>query len=267
MATNTDQAALRLSDVSVRRDKQCVLSDVDLSLSRGELLILLGPNGVGKTTLLDCASGEIQPASGEVVLNNQRILDIPLATKACKLAVLPQQSALQFPFSVAEVVSLGRFPHSSGSVCDNAILAAVSDALDITALLKRRYTQLSGGEKQRVQLARVICQVSVSAELDVVDGGVLLLDEPLSALDLQHQTRVMDLIKRLNGNGLSVLAVLHDINLAASYANKIAYLESGRLVACDSPENMVTPAFISQIYGIDVSVIEHPVTAKPLVIR
>lgn len=262
-----ESAALRFAGVSIERDGAVVLSDIDFSLGRGELIILLGPNGAGKTTLLDCASGEITPVKGDVLLNNQRINDIPLAERACRFAVLPQQSALQFPFSVAEVVGLGRFPHSSGSACDQAILAAVSDALDITALLARAYTRLSGGEKQRVQLARVLCQLMASPKLEVVEGGVLLLDEPLAALDLQHQVRVMNLVRQLNTNGLSVLAVLHDINLAANYADKIAYLEGGKLMACDSPEAIVTAANIRKIYGIDVTVIEHPITAKPLVIR
>ena len=141
------------------------------------------------------------------------------------------------------------------------------DILHIRDLAQRPYTALSGGEKQRTQLARVLSQLVCNTQLDVYDNSVLLLDEPIAALDMPHQSLLMNLLQQLAAKGLTVLIVLHDVNLAATYADKIALLKAGRLLAFDSVDKVITEAMIKQVYGVEVDIIAHPKTAKPLVIR
>ena len=253
--------------VSLSRDGVAVLDDISLALPTGKITALLGPNGAGKTSLLHCASGVMICSHGNVLLDGVAIQSYSPSALAQRVAVLPQQSGLNFPFIVKDVVAMGRFPHSDGQACDQAIVHLLMDILHIRDLAQRPYTALSGGEKQRTQLARVLSQLVCNTQLDVYDNSVLLLDEPIAALDMPHQSLLMNLLQQLAIKGLTVLIVLHDVNLAATYADKIALLKAGRLLAFDSVDNVITEAMIKQVYDIDVDIITHPKTAKPLVIR
>lgn len=260
-------ARMLFNAVSLSRDSMTVLDDINLTLPAGEITALLGPNGAGKTSLLHCASGVMKCSAGRVLLNEKDIqLYAPLAL-AKKVAVLPQQSGLNFPFSVEDVVAMGRYPHSDGQVCDGKIIHRLMDILHIRDLAKRPYTALSGGEKQRTQVARVLSQVVSNEQLDVYENSLLLLDEPIAALDMPHQSLLMALLQTLAAKGLTILIVLHDVNLAATYADNIALLKAGRLLAFDSVSKVITEAMIKQVYDVDVDIIAHPKTAKPLVIR
>ena len=253
--------------VSLSRDGVAVLDDISLALPTGKITALLGPNGAGKTSLLHCASGVLIPSHGNVLLDGVAIETFVPHALAQRVAVLPQQSGLNFPFVVEDVVAMGRFPHSDGQACDQAIVHRLMDILHIRDLAQRPYTALSGGEKQRTQLARVLSQLICNTQLDVYDNSVLLLDEPIAALDMPHQSLLMNLLQQLAAKGLTVLIVLHDVNLAATYADKIALLKAGRLLAFDSVDKVITEAMIKQVYDVDVDIIAHPKTAKPLVIR
>ncbi len=253
--------------VSLNRDGVAVLDNISLALPAGKITALLGPNGAGKTSLLHCASSVMACSRGSVLLDGVDVRSFTAQEFAQRVAVLPQQSGLNFPFTVEDVVAMGRYPHSDGQLCDQAIVHHLMDLLHIRDLAQRPYTALSGGEKQRAQLGRVLSQLICNSQLDVYENSVLLLDEPIAALDMPHQTLLMNLLQQLAAKGLTVLIVLHDVNLAAAYADKIALLKAGRLLAFDGVAEVITEAMIKQVYGVKVDIITHPKTAKPLVIR
>ena len=261
------QSQMCFDAVTLNRNGATVLEDISFDLPAGKITALLGPNGAGKTSLLNCASGVMACSRGQVLLNKKNIQSFKPLALAQKVAMLPQQSALNFPFLVEDVVAMGRFPHGDGQLCDNAIMHCLMDILHIRDLAKRPYTALSGGEKQRTQVARVLSQLVCNKQLDVYSDSVLLLDEPIAALDMPHQSLLMALLQQLAAKGLTVLIVLHDVNLAATYADNIALLKDGRLLAFAEVEEVITKAMIKQVYDVDVDIIAHPKTAKPLVIR
>lgn len=263
----TQHTRMLFDAVSLNRDGMTVLDNISLALPAGKITALLGPNGAGKTSLLHCASGVMKCSAGHVLLNEKNIQSFTPLALAKKVAVLPQQSSLNFPFSVEDVVAMGRYPHSDGQVCDSEIIHRLMDILHIRDLAQRPYTALSGGEKQRAQVARVLSQIVCNEQLDIYKGSVLLLDEPIAALDMPHQSLLMALLQELAAKGLTVLIVLHDVNLAATYADNIALLKAGRLLAFDSVSEVITKAMIKQVYDVEVDIIAHPKTGKPLVIR
>lgn len=259
-------SVLCFQSVSLCRDKTFLLKDIDLELSAGQILTVLGPNGAGKTSLLNCVNN-ISDYSGSIYLQGRSVTDFSARQRAKILAMLPQQSALSFPFSVREVIMLGRYPHRTGHVVDDSITKQLLDMMDLTALAGRSYTLLSGGEQQRVQIARVLSQLIDDDNMSVSPGSVLLLDEPVSSLDLSHQSNLMALLKKFCDEGLAVGVVLHDLNLAAAYADQCVLLKDGQLLVAGTVDQVITVASIRQAYGIDVDILAHPKTAKPLVIR
>lgn len=232
------------------------IDNVSLSLHGGEMLALLGPNGAGKSSLLKLLSGEIVCDEGRVCLGSTDIRDIKTKTLALNRAVLPQESGLTFNFKVRDVVLMGRSPHAGcGDTVDQQIADWAMELTDVLPMDNRDYTQLSGGERQRVHLARVLAQVGP------VDTGnrFLLLDEPTSALDLAHQHMILTVTKRLARTlKIGVLAILHDLNLAAFYADRIALLKEGRLQSVGLPEDVLSSASISEVFAMDASIMPHP---------
>lgn len=257
---------LRFESVSLHRDGQSLVKDVDLRLAAGQMLAVLGPNGAGKTSLLNCVNN-VSDYSGKILLQDRSVADFSPQQRAKILAMLPQQSALNFPFSVREVIMLGRFPHKTGFTVNTAITDKLLTMMQLTTLAGRCYTSLSGGEQQRTQLARVLSQLILDADMSISSGSVLLLDEPVSSLDLSHQSSLMILLKEFCAAGLAVAVVLHDLNLAAAYADQCALLKEGQLLVAGSPDDVITAASIRHAYGIEVDILAHPKTAKPLVIR
>lgn len=257
---------LRFESVSLHRDGQALVNSIDLNMSAGKMLAVLGPNGAGKTSLLNCVNS-VSDFSGTILLKDRSVADYSPQQRAKILAMLPQQSALSFPFSVKEVIMLGRYPHNTGSKVDTAITDELLAMMQLSALADRCYTSLSGGEQQRTQIARVLSQLILDADMSIRSGSVLLLDEPVSSLDLSHQSSLMVLLKEFCGAGLAIAVVLHDLNLAAAYADQCALLKGGQLLVAGKPEQVITAESIRQAYGIEVEIIAHPKTAKPLVIR
>jgi iron complex transport system ATP-binding protein len=226
-----------------------LLGGLSIEVRPGELHVVLGVNGAGKSTLLKLLAGDLRPSQGEVRLNGREIRSWPLRQRARLRAVLPQGDNLRFAFSAREVVALGRQAALSGSPeQESAVLAAAMAEADVLPLAQRSYLQLSGGERQRVQLARVLAQLALLPGQSPTPR-YLLLDEPTAALDLAHQHACMALLRRGLGTGLGVLAVLHDINLASSYADTVSLLHQGRLLAQGPPAVVLTPALLGQAYG------------------
>ena len=252
---------LRADNLSVRRGPCTVLAGIDLQLHDGEVLGVLGPNGAGKSTLLAALSGDLPAAQGQVSLDQRPLADWSGPARAQRLAVLPQSSSLEFAFSVEQVVGMGRLPHSSGQQEDQRIVAAALQAADAQHLSGRNYLALSGGERQRVHLARVLAQVWPGGA-----GQILLLDEPTSMLDPLHQHSILQAVRDFAGRGAAVLVILHDRNLAARYCDRVLLLQEGRPYVLGSPAEVLAPAPLRAVFGLDVLVQAHPERDHPLII-
>ncbi|WDY58715.1 heme ABC transporter ATP-binding protein [Pseudomonas sp. PSKL.D1] len=252
---------LQVEGLYLRRGSNEVLHDIHLQLKPGQVIGVLGPNGAGKSSLLGVLCGELAPDQGLVTLKGKPLADWAGQERARMLAVLPQVSSLGFSFRVEEVVSMGRMPHDSGQVRDAEIVEEALRAADAWHLLGRSYLALSGGERQRVHLARVLAQLWPGEQ-----GTTLLLDEPTSMLDPLHQHTTLQAVRRFADRGAAVLVILHDLNLAARYCDRILLLESGRCHAVASPEQVLTPGALKAVFGIDVLVQPHPERGHPLII-
>ncbi|WP_237386590.1 heme ABC transporter ATP-binding protein [Xenorhabdus sp. Sc-CR9] len=235
-----------------------IIKDVSLSIRQGEVVAIIGPNGAGKSTLLRLLTGFIPPNSGKCLLKGIPISQWPMKQLARTRAVMRQYSSLSFSFSVEEVIAMGRVPHENTHK-----KIAINEAITLTEceeLRNRNYQQLSGGEQQRVQLARVLAQLWHPEPTE----SCLFLDEPTSALDLYHQQHTLRLVHRLTRQTpLAVCCVLHDLNLAALYADKIFLLHKGKLVASGIPKDVLCDDILKQWYQADLGVTQHPETHQP----
>ena len=240
-----------------------LLRNISLEVEAGKVTAIVGPNGAGKSSLLKVLTGDMAPTRGQVQLNHRPLAHWPLLHRAQMLAVLPQHSLLNFPFTANEVVALGRIPHQTGVIKDAEIVAQALDLVDASYLQKRLYTQMSGGEKQRVQLARVLAQIWQPS-----DHGeqFLVLDEPTSAFDLSHQKLTLDIVRQLANRGVGVVMVLHDLNLAARCADNLVVFDGGVIVAQGQPEQVLTESLIAKVFGVKAIISQHPRTNRPLVI-
>lgn len=252
---------LRTQSLQIRRGTKIVLTDITLELKPGEVLGVLGPNGAGKSTLLGALCGELKACHGSVWLDDRELSHWTGAQRAQRLAVLPQVSTLDFAFRVEEVVGMGRLPYQSGRVRDDEIVAAALNAADAGHLSGRSYLALSGGERQRVHLARVLAQLWPGEA-----GQTLLLDEPTSMLDPLHQHTTLQAVREFADHGAAVLVILHDLNLAARYCDRLLLLEGGRPVALDTPEQVLRPEPLKAVFGLEVLVQQHPERGHPLII-
>ena len=237
-----------------------VLHQVDLAVAPGEVVALIGPNGSGKSTLLRVASRVLKPVEGQALLAGLDLWRLPARDVARRLAVVPQTTDLPFGMTVAEMVSLGRTPHLrvllGPTVADRAAVERALVATEARDLAARFVDELSGGERQRVVLARALAQ----------EPAVLLLDEPTANLDLHHQVATLDLVRGLaQREGLAVLAAIHDLQLAALYADRVALLAGGRIVATGAPERVLEAALLEQVFGQPVALAPHPTHGVPLV--
>lgn len=240
-----------------------LLADISLQLAAGEVLGLLGPNGAGKSSLLHTIAGGLPGGASAIYLGDRPLADWSPAQRARSLAMQNQHPSLNFPFSVAEVVLMGRIPHASGHDCDQRIVEEVLACTDTAGLARRIYTQLSGGERQRVQLARCVAQVWREQDAPC---RLLLLDEPSSALDLAHQRMVMDLVERLSKSGCAVIMASHDINLLASRSDRLLVLQSGRQHSYGPAGDVLTPGMFATVFSAEVQIQRHPQRDTPMVL-
>jgi iron complex transport system ATP-binding protein len=237
-----------------------ILRDVSFFVERGEFLSLVGPNGSGKTTLLRLLDRILLPEHGSIFLGDNALGRLSRAELARRIAFVPQDGGIQFPFTVYEIVLMGRSPHTRGMAFENAHDRAIAQEMmaltDIAHLADQPITKLSGGERQRAFIARALAQ----------QPEILLLDEPNAHLDISHQLDVFHLIKRRNtDSGLTVISVSHDLNLAAAYSDRVAMLQRGTIVAFGSPLEVLTEERIRQVFNTDVLVDLHPFHRGPRV--
>ncbi|MDR6866632.1 iron complex transport system ATP-binding protein [Microbacterium resistens] len=233
-----------------------ILRDVSLAVPYGRLLALVGPNGAGKSTLLGVLAGDVRPRSGSVRLDGRGLHQYRVRDLARRRSVLLQSNDVSFGFTAAQVVEMGCAPWLGSDRDDDAAVASATERADVGHLGHRVYRSLSGGERARVSLARVLAQ----------DTPIVMLDEPTAALDLRHQEEVLGVARELAAEGRAVVAVLHDLSLAAAYADDIAMIADGRLVAQGEPAGVLTASRIEAVYGAAVAVIADPVNGHPLVI-
>jgi len=234
------------------------LQDVSLSVSPGEFLTIVGPNGSGKSTLLKLCGRMLTPQKGSVALYGRHVSDYPRIELAKRVAFVSQESNIQFPFTVFEVVLMGRAPHCSGLAFESKkdIETAVSamEKTDIAHLAHQPVSTLSGGERQRAFIARALAQ----------QPELILLDEPNAHLDIAHQVEVFGLMKSMIAEaGLTVVAVSHDLNLAASYSDRVALLRCGSLVAVGTPGEVLSGANIRDVFQTEVLIDRHPLHGAP----
>ncbi|WP_454917757.1 ABC transporter ATP-binding protein [Xanthobacter sediminis] len=228
--------------ISVRRGARTVLDAVDLDARPGEVLGLLGPNGAGKTTLLRVLAHLQETVAGAVLYDGATAEALGRRALGRSLAYLAQGGRIHWPMGVEHVVALGRLPHGTSPAVDAAAVARAMAAADVAAFAGRAAGSLSGGEKMRVLLARALA----------VEGRALLADEPVAALDPYHQLHVMEVLRRQARAGLTVVVVLHDLTLAARFCDRVALLHGGRLLACGTPPEVMTPARLEAAYGVHV---------------
>jgi ABC-type cobalamin/Fe3+-siderophores transport system ATPase subunit len=257
---------LRIENLSVSYGTHRVLTDVSLEVNSGEVVALIGPNGAGKSTLVRAISGVIPVESGRIYFNDFRsssvnLLSLSPMRRARSLAVVPQSASMPPAFTVWETVLMGRTPHlnflGQVSAKDEEIARLALEKVDVLDLLERRVGELSGGEQQRVLLARALAQST----------PILLLDEPTSNLDLHYQVSFMETVCALvQRDNLAVLVALHDLNLAARYSTRVALLVDGEIKATGTPRQVMTPELISTAYHLPVQVIPHPFADVPLVL-
>ena len=256
---------LEATNIAYRVGAKALLEDVSAHVGPGEMLAVVGANGAGKSTLLKLLCGDLRSASGTICLDGRPLDQWPRMDVAKRRGILPQSSDLGFSFTALEVALMGRFPHLSGpeGVIDYAIAKGALALTGVGELEDRIYPTLSGGEQQRVQLARVAAQI-----WDAPSEGnrYLLLDEPTSSLDLSHQHRLLASARRFVEDGVGACVVLHDLNFAAQYADRITVLKDGRQLATGAPDEIITPDLVLQAFEFEVNVIEHPTLGCPLMI-
>jgi iron complex transport system ATP-binding protein len=238
-------STLSAVEVSVHLGGAPVLRGVDITISGGEVVALVGPNGAGKSTLLGVLAGDVALESGEVTLDGHPLRDVGAGGLARRRAVLLQHQGLSFGFRVVDVVRMGRSPwhRSSQADRDDEVVASVMAVADVDALADRVFPTLSGGEQARTSFARVLAQ----------EAPVLLLDEPTAALDIRHQESVLGVARGVARAGSAVVVVLHDLSLAAAYADRICLLAAGRVAADGTPDEVLTAELLGAVY-------EHPVS-------
>ncbi len=256
-------ALIEASDAVVRINGRNILDRATLAVEPGEIVALVGPNGAGKSTLLRVLSGELRAFGGRILLKGRAIESFAAHALSQHRAVLSQHTSVVFPFTVAEIVRMGANPAKSSRSVDAAATQTMAEC-DVTHLAEQSVTRLSGGEQQRVHLARTLLQLRTAD--DPSEPKLLLLDEPTASLDLGHQLRVLELVKRLAASGTSIVVVIHDLNLAAMLATRVAMMKRGAVVATGRPGEVIANDIIESVFGVTNSVGVLPDGTVPFVL-
>ncbi|WP_294820327.1 heme ABC transporter ATP-binding protein [uncultured Flavobacterium sp.] len=254
---------LEASNISYAHRKFTILEGIDISVNPGELLVIVGPNGAGKSTLLSVLANEMGKTADPVTFKKKTFKQWDDKELAHNKAKFSQSNNSDIPLTVADVVMMGRYPYFSATPSQtdkNAALTAMEET-DVASLKDRDYNSLSGGEKQRVHLARVLCQLD-----NDVSEKLVFLDEPLNNLDVLHQHRILHTVKSFTERGNTAIMVLHDLNLAAQFADRVMLLKKGKIVAHDVPDKVFTKDIISRVYNFPCTICANPVNQNPLII-
>ncbi|MEO8205820.1 MAG: heme ABC transporter ATP-binding protein [Chthoniobacterales bacterium] len=254
---------LKAENIGVCIGGKQILTGVNLSVQPGEMLAVLGANGAGKSTLMRVLSGEIPATAGQAFFDGREIQDWDRRELACRRAVLSQFAAMHMPFRAIEIVLMGRAPHvrHSNFANDHAIAMQAMERTDVAHLSERTMDTLSGGEQQRVHWARVLAQIWRASEDR--DCRYLLLDEPISSLDIAHQHSALALARAMADDGMAVFVILHDLNIAAQYANDLLILKNGHSVAYGDPKEVITSEMLRMGFEVEAVIQNHPVDNTP----
>jgi len=255
------KSALRIEQATLGYGKEPVLQEVNISVQPGEILAVVGPNGVGKSTLVKAACGSLPLLEGEVLIGEHNLRELKPGQRARRVSVVSQAVNLPPAFCALDVVLMGRTPYlgwlEQESERDRRIALDAMARTETISLAKRPIGELSGGEKQRVLIARALAQST----------PVMLLDEPTAHLDLKHQDNLLKLVRNLAFvDNLAVMITLHDLNLVARFTDRVALLSNGRVRKIGVPAEVLTPDELADVYGIRIHVINHPLDGKPLVL-
>jgi len=258
---NAPENQLVVERASLSYGDRSIVTDLSLALPEGGVTVIVGANACGKSTLLRAMARLLRPTGGRVLLDGRDVHTIPTRQLARRLGLMPQSPIAPEGIVVADLVARGRHPHQGPfgrwTTADEAAVAAALEATGVSDLADRPVDELSGGQRQRVWIAMALAQ----------ETSVLLLDEPTTYLDLAHQIEVLDLLARLNAErGTTVAMVLHDLNLAARYADHLVALRAGRVVAAGTPADVVTEDIVEEVFGLPCMVVADPVTGTPLVV-
>jgi len=249
-------SVLRALDLSVTLGNNTILDELNLDIEAEQLTTLIGPNGAGKSTLFAALSGDIQPTRGQAMLRGRPVRSYRSNELALQRAVLPQDHLVRFSYSVEEIVALARLSHQADEVKDHEIVEESLVAAEMEHMRRRDVQTLSGGEMTRTAFARVLAQAT----------PVVLLDEPTAALDLRHQESVLRQARRLRDEGACVVVVLHDLNLASAFSDRVIMLHDGRVVADGRPAEVFTRERIGLVYRQNVLVTSHPTRDCPMIV-
>ncbi|MBA8838930.1 ABC transporter ATP-binding protein [Ochrobactrum sp. RH2CCR150] len=251
---------LHADNVTLRYDERTISRNLSVAVPDGSFTVIVGSNACGKSTLLRALSRLLVPSAGQVILDGKSITDIPAKETARRLGLLPQSSVAPEGITVADLVARGRYPHQSffrqWSKADEEAVITAMEVTRIADLSGRLVDELSGGQRQRVWIAMVLAQ----------ETPILLLDEPTTFLDIAHQIELMDLLSDLNGEGRTVVAVLHDLNHACRYASHLIAMKDGAIIAQGTPATIITERLVSDVFGLSSMIIEDPISNTPLVV-
>ncbi|MBH15332.1 MAG: heme ABC transporter ATP-binding protein [Cytophagia bacterium] len=242
--------SITANNISLSYKDKDILKNIDIDIKKGEIITILGPNGAGKSSLLNIISGEIDINKGEVYYEDSRLSELNIQERAYMRSVMSQSQPIVFDFSVREIVEMGWLDKGNLRYSDNMNLAisGVLNDCDIQHLENRKFNTLSGGEQRRVHFARSLIQLWRAS--DNKDSRYLLLDEPTANLDLFHQINLMKMLKELSKDGVGILVILHDLNLAFKYSDKIAMIKNGSIIAYNEPKKIIDQNILSEVYDL-----------------
>ena len=250
--------SLSLKSVSLKLDNRQILKDVSLEINEGEIVSVIGPNGAGKSTLLNVLTGDISPDSGDIIYDNKQLNKISIQERAFTRSVMSQMQTLVFNFNVKDVVEMGWLQRGNSDFSSNFSMAfeAVTTECNVHNLVHRKFNSLSGGEQRRVHFARTLLQLWRPSQSN--DPRYLLLDEPTANLDLSSEMLLMNILKARASSNIGILIILHDLNLASHFADKIAIMKDGEIKAFGKPEEIMTDDFLTSIYEVPIKVKYDP---------